>query len=76
VTQAAASFFAPNPGALSGRLAPAKQPARAAAPGARRAFTPLRPRVYYKWADAQGVLHLTQAPPPEGVVYTMIRALD
>jgi hypothetical protein len=73
VATAAASFFAPNPGALG--APPAKAPARAAA-STRRPFTPLRPRVYYKWSDPQGVLHLTQAPPPEGVVYTMIRALD
>jgi hypothetical protein len=73
---AAASFFAPNPGTLQPG-AFAKTPARASAAVARRtAFVPLRPRVYYKWADAQGVVHLTQAPPAEGVVYTMIRALD
>jgi hypothetical protein len=72
---AAASFFAPNPGALSGSAA-AKVPARASAPAKRGAFVPLRPRVYYKWSDSQGVLHLTQRPPAEGIVYTMIRALD
>lgn len=72
---AAASFFAPNPGALTG-AAPAKVPARAAGSARRGAFVPLRPRVYYKWSDAQGVLHLTQQPPAEGIVYTMVRALD
>jgi hypothetical protein len=73
---AAASFFAPNPGAL---LPGAKVPARVAvAPAAARkaAFVPLRPRVYYKWADGQGVTHLSETPPAEGIVYTMIRALD
>jgi soluble lytic murein transglycosylase len=74
---AAASFFAPNPGALQPGLFAAKTPARATTGAARRAaFVPLRPRVYYKWSDAQGVLHLTQGPPAEGIVYTMIRALD
>jgi hypothetical protein len=73
---AAASFFAPNPGALLANAPAGKTPARVTAKAARRPFTPLRPRVYYKWADGQGVVHLTQAPPPEGVVYTMIRALD
>jgi hypothetical protein len=72
---AAASFFAPNPGALTG-TAPGKVRASATAPSRRGAFVPLRPRVYYKWSDPQGVVHLTQKPPAEGVVYTMIRALD
>jgi soluble lytic murein transglycosylase len=73
----AASFFAPNPGALTPGALAAKAPARATSATARRAaFVPLRPRVYYKWSDAQGVVHLTQSPPAEGVVYTMIRALE
>jgi hypothetical protein len=76
-TSTAASFFAPNPGALSPGALAVKTPARATTAVARRAaFVPLRPRVYYKWADGQGVVHLTQAPPGEGVTYTMIRALD
>lgn len=74
---AAASFFAPNPGALMPGATSVKIPARATSAAARRvAFVPLRPRVYYKWSDPQGVLHLTQRPPDEGIVYTMIRALD
>jgi hypothetical protein len=75
---AAASFFAPNPGALQPGALAGKTPARvtSAAKARRAAFVPLRPRVYYKWSDAQGVVHLTQAPPAEGIVYTMIRALD
>ena len=71
----AASFFAPNPAALRPGAEPMKAPARVSS-NARRTFVPLRPRVYYKWADGQGGLHLTQSPPAEGVVYTMIRALD
>jgi hypothetical protein len=37
---------------------------------------PMRPRIYYKWTDAGGVPHVAHDPPEEGVVYTMIRALD
>jgi hypothetical protein len=37
---------------------------------------PVRPRIYYKWIDATGLLHVAEAPPGEGVVYSMIRALD
>ena len=58
-----ASFFAP-----ATVRAPQKAPARA--------LVPARPRAYYKWTDEAGVLHLASSPPPEGVVYSMIRALD
>ena len=47
-----------------------------AAPQRRTKVVPARPRIYYKWRDAQGQLHVAQAPPGEGVSYTMIRALD
>lgn len=74
--QVTAAFFTPDPGAL---LRPAVSPAslRTKATSARKGkLQPARPRVYYKWTDAQGVLHVTQTPPSEGVVYSMIRALD
>jgi len=58
-----ASFFAP-----ATVRAPQKTPARA--------LVPARPRAYYKWTDAGGILHLSSSPPAEGVVYSMIRALD
>jgi hypothetical protein len=58
-----ASFFAP-----ATIRAPQKVPARA--------LVPARPRAYYKWTDTAGILHLASSPPPEGVVYSMIRALD
>jgi len=37
---------------------------------------PARPRVYYRWRDERGGDHVATAPPPEGVVYWMVRALD
>jgi hypothetical protein len=37
---------------------------------------PARPRIYYKWNDGDGHLHVTGTPPSEGVSYSMIRALD
>jgi soluble lytic murein transglycosylase-like protein len=58
-----ASFFAP-----ATVRAPRKVPARA--------LVPARPRAYYKWTDEAGVLHVASSPPPEGVVYSMIRALE
>jgi Transglycosylase SLT domain len=39
-------------------------------------LTPARPRTYYRWKDASGVIHVAQEPPAEGVVYSTIRALD
>jgi soluble lytic murein transglycosylase-like protein len=38
--------------------------------------TPVRPRVYYKFVDDRGLLHVSQAPPQEGVSYSLLRALD
>jgi len=61
-TQAAA-YYAPAPRAQARRAKPAK-------------VVPARPRVYYRWSDSGGVLHVGHTPPPEGVVYAMIRALD
>jgi len=58
-----ATFFAPA------RPAPPKprQPAK---------LIPARPRIYYRWLDEKGLLHVAHTPPGEGVVYSMIRALD
>jgi hypothetical protein len=44
-------------------------------PAAARPVVPARPAVYYRFKDERGVLHVAQDPPPEGVAYTMIRAL-
>jgi soluble lytic murein transglycosylase-like protein len=41
-----------------------------------RKLTPARPAVYYKWRDAAGHVHVGAAPPGDGVLYSMIRALD
>jgi Transglycosylase SLT domain len=60
--QVRAVFFAPA-------KAPAPKPAKPVK------VQPARPRIYYKWRDDRG-LHVAETPPAEGVVYTMIRALD
>lgn len=39
-------------------------------------LTPARPRIYYRWRDGRGTLHVAQSPPGEGISFTMIRALD
>jgi hypothetical protein len=48
----------------------------AVAPKKRAKVTPARPRIYYRWKDASGVMHVAQEPPGDGVVYSTIRALD
>jgi hypothetical protein len=54
-----------------------KTPAAAAKAAKKPAkLTPARPRIYYRWKDASGVMHVAQEPPAEGVVYSTIRALD
>jgi hypothetical protein len=37
---------------------------------------PAKPRVYYRFKDERGVTSVSQDPPPEGVFYSLIRALD
>lgn len=39
-------------------------------------IVPARPRVYYRFVDGRGVLNVSHDPPPEGVTYSLIRALD
>jgi soluble lytic murein transglycosylase-like protein len=58
-----ATFFAPVRAAARSSSKPVK-------------LVPARPRIYYKWKDERGTLHVAQTPPSEGVLYTMIRALD
>ena len=81
-TVQAASFFTPTTGGIDAAVASirASSPAAArrplAAPARPSRVTPARPRVFYKWTDASGVVHVGQTAPSEGIVYTMIRALD
>ncbi|HSD67173.1 MAG TPA: transglycosylase SLT domain-containing protein, partial [Vicinamibacteria bacterium] len=66
---AAAAFYVPS-GALRGAAPTARAPARP------RKVEPARPRTYYRWRDERGVAHVAEAPPPEGTVYSTVRALD
>ena len=86
--QAAASFFAPNPQGVEGQVAATaatgKPDAAPAVPRARKTSakaasakkSPPKPRLYYRWKDEQGVLHVGQTPPPDGTSFTLIRAFD
>lgn len=59
-----ASSYAPN----------VPRSARTSAPAEKAG--PAKPRVYYRFVDAHGVLSVSQDPPSEGVTYSLIRALD
>jgi len=55
----------------------APPPARAAAPlgRAKAAATKPGPRTYYRWKDAKGVVHMSEAPPATGE-YSTIKSTD
>jgi hypothetical protein len=65
----AASYYTP-----SAALRPPASRARAASPT--RRLQPARPRTYYRWRDERGLTHVAELPPPDGTVYSTIRALD
>ena len=69
-----ALFLTSSLGPLAPPLPPVAAVSRQAS--ASRALRPARPKVYYRWHDASGVLHVAQSPPAEGVLFSMIRALD
>lgn len=62
-----AQFYAAPPRMWAPPVAPTPRPAK---------LTPARPATYYKWTDGDGAAHVATIPPPEGVTYSMIRALD
>jgi hypothetical protein len=51
-------------------------PRSARAPAKPTTVAPAKPRVYYRYTDERGVPSVSQDPPPEGVTYSLIRALD
>jgi hypothetical protein len=63
----AAAFYVPS---NSLRSPAAQAPARSRRPA------PARPRTYYRWRDERGTTHVAEVPPPEGTVYSTVRALD
>jgi hypothetical protein len=66
----AAAFYTPSNSALRPPAAATRAPARP------RKVVPARPRTYYRWRDERGLTHVAEAPPPEGTVYSTVRALD
>jgi transglycosylase-like protein with SLT domain len=78
---AAAAFsrmtsYVPGPAILSGKqnaTAPAT-PALAALAGRPRAVK--KPRLFYRWKDESGILHVAENPPAAGTTYSTTRAVD
>ncbi len=68
-SSSAAAFYVP-----SSTFRPPSSTARTSARP--RKVEPARPRTYYRWRDERGVTHVAEAPPPEGTVYSTVRALD
>jgi len=65
----AAAFYVPSTALRSAA------PSGPGAPRPRK-VEPARPRTYYRWRDERGLTHVAEAPPPEGTVYSTVRALD
>jgi hypothetical protein len=70
-----AAFYTPS--SIASALRPGTGAVRVSAPSsATRKLVPARPAVYYRWRDERGVTHVAEAPPGEGTVYQVVRALD
>ncbi len=74
---ASMTSYAPGPALLSGKQNAIARPvpplAGVAVP--KKAAKP-RPKVFYRWRDADGVIHVAQNPPTAGETYSTIRSLD
>jgi hypothetical protein len=51
-------------------------PARLARALPKAKLIPARPHMYYRWVDEKGSIHFAEGPPADGVLYSVIRALD
>ena len=72
---ASMTSYVPGPALVSGKQnATARAVPPLAALAARRQAS--KPKVFYKWKDAGGVVHVAQNPPAAGTAYSTIRALD
>jgi len=67
--------YVPGPAMVSGKQnATARAvPPLAAAAGRKKAP---KPKFFYRWRDASGVVHVAQNPPSSGTEYSTIRAVD
>jgi len=68
--------LAPTPSAQALSFSPAVLRSSRGGGGPSAKVVPAKPRVYYRYTDERGTLHLAQDPPDEGVFYSLVRALD
>jgi len=79
--QLGTGFSAPAPSSSAAAFYVPSTALRPSAPSAQatsrpRKLEPARPRTYFRWRDERGLTHVAEAPPPEGTVYSTVRALD
>lgn len=70
-SNSAAAYYTPSSELRQGssvRVSPA--------PAGPRRLAPARPPSYYRWRDERGVTHVAEAPPQDGIVFQVVRALD
>jgi soluble lytic murein transglycosylase-like protein len=72
---ASMTSYVPGPALLSGKQNATEPPVPPLAYLAARKKAP-KPKVFYRWRDASGVIHVAQNPPATGTTYSTIRALD
>jgi transglycosylase-like protein with SLT domain/uncharacterized protein DUF4124 len=74
---ASMTSYVPGPALLSGKQNATARvvPPLAYLAGRKKASKP-KPKVFYKWKDAAGVVHVAQNPPAAGTTYSTIHALD
>ena len=75
VTLASMTSYVPGPGLLSGKQNAIARPVPPLA-GVVPRKKASKPKVFYRWKDAAGVVHVAQNPPTAGETYSTIRAQD
>jgi soluble lytic murein transglycosylase-like protein len=68
--------YAPGPALVSGKQNATARPVPPLAKVASIKKKAAKPRVFFRWRDADGVVHVAQNPPGDGTTYSTIRALD
>lgn len=77
VAVATLSSYVPGPGLLAGkRNAGLKDPAKPPLAAAAKRPARSRARLFYRWRDDKGVIHVGNTPPGPGVSYSTIRTVD
>jgi soluble lytic murein transglycosylase-like protein len=68
--------YTPGPALVSGKQNATARPVPPLARVAARKKAPAKPKFFYRWRDANGVVHVAQNPPASGTEYSTIRAVD